>query len=181
MPHARALDRSLSLLFIAALKSNSLDAFKRLYDDYSGALYTRIIKMTNDTALSQDILQDAFLKIWQKIGTYDQEKATLFTWMLSICRHEVLDFYRLRRSAKRLTTAEYIKTVAIHHDNPAPTKLEAGYFLSTLSLKDRAVMELIYFQGFTHAQVSHLLAMPEGTVKTRVRTVLKAWRTRIKA
>ena len=60
---------------VRSLKQNSQKAFEYLYDNYSGSLMGVIIKIIKDTEKSEDILQDAFLKIWRKIGDYDPSKA----------------------------------------------------------------------------------------------------------
>ncbi len=79
---------------VRSLKQNSQKAFEYLYDNYSGSLMGVITKIIKDTEKSEDILQDAFLKIWRKIGDYDPSKGRLFTWMVNIARNTAIDQFR---------------------------------------------------------------------------------------
>ncbi|HET7118740.1 MAG TPA: sigma factor, partial [Hanamia sp.] len=64
---------------VLLLKSGDESAFSYLYDHYSGALNGIIFKIINDTTLSEDILQEAFVKIWNNFSSYDPSKGRLFT------------------------------------------------------------------------------------------------------
>ena len=69
-------------------------AFNYLYDHYSGALYTIINQIVTDKGTASDVMQEVFVNIWKKIGTYDAAKGRLFTWMLNIARNAAIDKVR---------------------------------------------------------------------------------------
>lgn len=162
--------------FIAKLKSKDQIAFNQLYSDYRGTLYTRIKKMTGDKLCAEDILQDAFVKAWTGIERFDHNKASLFTWLVSICRNEVVDQFRTQNSIKRKITGNYIRFMEGHSNYSSENKVDARKFLAGLEHRDRMLMDLIYFHGYSYSQTSELMSMPLGSVKTKVRKLLGKWR-----
>jgi RNA polymerase sigma factor (sigma-70 family) len=79
---------------IKLLRSRDREAFEYFYDRYSAAVYGVILKIVKIEELSEEVLQDAFLKFWDKIGDYDSEKGRLFTWMINITRNMAIDKIR---------------------------------------------------------------------------------------
>ena len=79
---------------IYLLKNRDQPAFSYLYDNYSGALFGIIYKMLEDRELAEDVLQEAFVKIWNNFSNYDSLKGRLFTWMLNITRNLTIDTVR---------------------------------------------------------------------------------------
>ena len=79
---------------VALLKEQNNDAFNYLYDHYSGALFTIINQIVPDKDTASDVLQEVFVNVWRKIGTYDETKGRLFTWMLNIARNAAIDKVR---------------------------------------------------------------------------------------
>lgn len=76
-------------------------AFSYLYDNYSAILNGTIFKMVEDTALTEDILQEAFIKIWNNFASYDPTKGRLFTWMLNLTRNLTIDTLRSKGYRKQ--------------------------------------------------------------------------------
>ena len=76
---------------VALLQRQDKQAFSYLYDNYAGALTNVIFRMVEDMALSEDILQEAFVKIWHNFNQYDQSKGRLFTWMLKLTRNAAIN------------------------------------------------------------------------------------------
>jgi RNA polymerase sigma-70 factor (ECF subfamily) len=79
---------------VQMLKSKSERGFDLLYDKYSGALYSILMKIVRRTDVADDLLQDVFLKIWKYIDGFDPARGTLFTWMLNIARNHAIDYLR---------------------------------------------------------------------------------------
>ena len=159
---------------VALLKKRSQSAFNYLYDNYSGALYGVILSILQDKELSNDVLQEVFIKIWRQIEQYDAEKGRLFTWMVNISRNASIDTlrskgYHSQKQNRELTEDVYSAagTVSTETDRIGLRKLVTG-------LKDdhKVLIELAYFQGYTQDEISKLLNVPLGTVKTRLRSAL---------
>ncbi|WP_306642224.1 RNA polymerase sigma factor [Sanyastnella coralliicola] len=163
--------RELSQL-IFRIQEGDTDAFGELYRDYSATLYGVSLKILGSEDQAEDVLQDAFIKIWKNIKKFNPQKGSIFTWMLNITRNTAID--RLRKS-KNLQKAK-IQTHAENVDYPA--RVRSSQNTDVIGLNDevnklapehRQMIEFIYFRGYTQQEVSDELVIPLGTVKTRVR------------
>ena len=166
---------------VAALRTGSKVAFAQLYDDYAPALFGVLKKMVRDEALAEDLLQDAFVKIWRNIQTYDASKGRLFTWLLNICRNLAID--RLRSAAQQRSniTGDLATAHNIGQNDDQPLALPdlaiVRERISKMRPEQRELMELVYFQGYTHTEAAEALELPLGTAKTRIRSALTELRT----
>lgn len=148
-------------------------AFEKLYDRFSGPLLSIIYRITQDRELSDDLLQDCFIRIWKNLHTYDANKALFFTWSAKIARNTVIDYFRsknFKSKAIQMPEAyEYYKesdtrmTEDKHILHQAVQQLETQY---------RIIIDLVYIWGFTQDEVSKMLKIPLGTVKSRARTAI---------
>jgi len=159
---------------IKGLTDRKQEAFSELYDRYAPTLLGVINKMIKDEDEAQDLLQDTMVKIWKNIHRHDPAKGRLFTWLLNITRNTVIDHLRVhnRNPTGRLDwTAEATLTGSV-----TPQTSYVGFsdtVTSSLSPKYWQVVDLIYFQGYSHQDAAEVLALPLGTVKTRVRLALQ--------
>jgi RNA polymerase sigma-70 factor (ECF subfamily) len=163
---------------IASLRHKDEQAFSYLYDHYSGALYGVICQIVENTELGNDVLQEAFINIWRHIESYDETKGRLFTWMFNIARNAAID--KIRSKGNKQTQRQ----VAIPNNDSLPLSVsprldDFGLKKIILKLKDeqRQLIDLSYFQGFTHEQIAKALDIPLGTVKTRIRSALTQLRS----
>ncbi len=169
---------------VSGLKERDKQAFEYLYDNYSKALYNIVLQIVNDAEISNDLLQEVFVSIWRKIDTYDVSKGRLFTWMLSIARNAALDTLRSKsfknsRQSQSLTDqhesgGNHIKT-EINIDN-----IGLSGVVNKLEQQHRVLIDLAYFKGYTHEEISKIESIPLGTVKTRIRKALLALREQLK-
>jgi RNA polymerase sigma factor (sigma-70 family) len=157
---------------VSALRQKDNQAFSYLYENYSGALYGVIKQIVADAELSNDVMQETFVNIWRRIDTYDEARGRLFTWMLNIARNAAIDKTR----SKGFQQGQ--KQVALDGDIIQPSVRpgidDFGLKKLILKLKDeqRLLIDLSYFQGYTHEQIATALHIPLGTVKTRIRSAL---------
>jgi RNA polymerase sigma factor (sigma-70 family) len=159
---------------VQLLKQRSQNAYSYLYDNYSGALYAVIVNVVADNELANDVLQEVFIKIWKQIETYDESKGKLFTWMLNIARNASIDTLRSKsfnnnRQNKELTENDYS---AAGVEQTVVDKIGLRKIVHQLKEEYRVLIELSYFQGFTQDEISRMIDVPLGTVKTRMRTAL---------
>jgi RNA polymerase sigma-70 factor (ECF subfamily) len=93
-----------------------------LYDKYSGALFNIILRIVNSNEVAEDVLQESFIKIWKNIYSYDDSKATIFTWMLNISKNTALDALRKANSRPSIQTdtdniyVDSLRTVQMNTD-----------------------------------------------------------------
>ena len=168
---------------VGLLKEQNNDAFNYLYDHYSGALFTIINQIVSDKDTASDVLQEVFVNIWRKISTYDETKGRLFTWMLNIARNAAIDKVRSRGYRDNQRTqpiAEGENAGMVRSSNPAVNDVGLKKVLTNLNEEYRKLIDLSYFQGFTHEEIAKMLGIPLGTVKTRIRTAISQLRTMIR-
>lgn len=165
---------------ITLMQTGDQSAFEYLYDHYSGALNAVIFKLVNDQHLAEDILQEAFVKIWNNFSSYDASKGRLFTWMLNITRNLTIDTMRSKSYKKQSKIQETESVVRYTSNNiDENNKFDAlGIRQQTMQLKEdqKQVIDLAYFEGFTQEEISEKLGIPLGTVKTRMRTAISVLR-----
>lgn len=164
---------------VALLQQRNEKVFSYLYDNYSGALYGIVNSIITDREIANDVLQNVFVNIWRKIESYDANKGRLFTWMLNIARNAAIDELRskgYRDSQKNQPLGENVD-VAGAVTNPAVNDVGLKKILAKLKGELRVLVDMSYFQGFTHEEISKVLNIPLGTVKTRIRSALIQLRT----
>ncbi len=161
---------------VLSLKQKDEAAFSYLYDNYGAALNGVIFKMVNDITLAEDILQEAFLKIWSNIGNYDDSKGKLYTWMRTITHNLTLDTLKSNQHKfqSKVLGDEYV-VANLSVTNNVFSKMNSADFrkkLSTLDSKQRTIIDMSYFQGYTQEEIAQELEMPLGTVKTKIRSAI---------
>jgi RNA polymerase sigma-70 factor (ECF subfamily) len=167
---------------VVLLNEQNNDAFNYLYDNYSGALFTIINQIVPDRDTAGDVLQEVFINIWKKISTYDASKGRLFTWMLNIARNAAIDKIRSKGYRDNKLNQPIVETEnsgMSMSSNPTVSDVGLKKVLTTLSEESRKLIDLSYFQGFTHEEIAKMLGIPLGTVKTRIRTAIIQLRTMI--
>ncbi len=161
---------------VFALQQQDKPAFSYLYDNYSGALFGLVYKMVNDKELAEDILQEAFVKIWNNFANYDSVKGRLFTWMINLTRNLTIDTLRSKGYKKQSKIHSDDKSVNNFSDSSNPAeKYDAMGIRKQLTLlknDQKQIIDLAYFGGFTQDEISKQLGVPLGTVKTRMRAAI---------
>jgi RNA polymerase sigma-70 factor (ECF subfamily) len=156
-------------LFLEGLVNHSPKAYNELYDRYADALFGIIQRMVNHQDIAQDLLQETFIKVWTNVHRYDPAKGRLFTWLAQVARNTALDYLR---SPQNDNSVEFqLQMGDITFTNVTLIGLKETVF-SVLSPQYQQIIDLIYFQGYTHPEVANRLSLPLGTVKTRVRIAL---------
>jgi RNA polymerase sigma-70 factor (ECF subfamily) len=159
---------------IDLLKLRQQTAFSYLYDNYAPSLYGIIVSIVPDSELANDVLQEVFVKIWKQVSTYDASKGRLFTWMMNIARNASIDMLRSKNYQRSKQNRELTETVYEKGGSTSTNVEQIGLRKLVNSLKEdyRILLELAYFEGLTQDEISKMLNMPLGTVKTRLRTAL---------
>jgi RNA polymerase sigma-70 factor (ECF subfamily) len=164
---------------ISLVEATDADAFATLYDRHSRAAFSLAYRMMGDREASEDLAQDAFLKVWRNASSYRAERGSVRTWILSIVHNRGID--QLRSHASRRRTQDRIEASA-PRSQPSEAFAETWRnsqrdqvreALSTLPPEQLKILELSYFSGYTHVEISELLRLPLGTVKGRMRLGLK--------
>ena len=160
-------------------------SFSYLYDNYSGALLGVISAIVADHEIARDVLQEVFVNIWRKIGSYDSAKGRLFTWMMNVARNAAIDKIRSKGyqdSLKNQSIPDNADSAVISRSATLPQVTDTGLknVLAKLKEEHRVLIDMSYYQGYTHDEIAKILDIPLGTVKTRIRSALTHLRTMIK-
>jgi len=154
-------------------------ALAELYDRYGRLAYSLIVRVVRDGALAEDLVQETFLRVWNRAQGFDAQRGALGPWLLAVARNRAIDY--LRSAVGRERNAIELEEV----DHPALyTDMERDILASDkarvvraaiekLAPKQREVIELAYFEGLTQTEMAERMGQPLGTVKTWVRAALR--------
>ncbi|MGQ0737842.1 MAG: RNA polymerase sigma factor [Bacteroidota bacterium] len=167
---------------VAMLQQRDGQAFSYLYDNYSGALFGIVNAIVTDREAANDVLQNVFVNIWKKIESYDAAKGRLFTWMLNIARNAAIDEVRSKSHQNAQKNQPIGENMELAGAVTGPSVDDVGLkrVLGKLKEEWRVLIDLSYFQGFTHEEIAKILSIPLGTVKTRIRSALMQLRIMIR-
>ncbi|MBS1495760.1 MAG: sigma-70 family RNA polymerase sigma factor [Bacteroidetes bacterium] len=161
---------------ILLLKKQDTSAFSYLYDNYSAAIFGVITRMVEEHHLAEDILQEAFVKIWNNFNQYDSSKGRLFTWMINLTRNLTIDTLRSKGFKKQQKISQDEKSVINYQDGGFNTAkfdtIGLRKQLAILKPEQQIVIELAYFNGYTQEEIAKEIGIPIGTVKTRIRSAI---------
>ncbi|GAB2610069.1 sigma-70 family RNA polymerase sigma factor [Emticicia sediminis] len=166
---------------VSLLKNKDQKGFNILYNNYSGALFGVINKIVQSDDDANDLLQDTFLKIWRNIDNYDSSKGSIFTWMMNIARNLSIDRVRsadFRDSSQNISMEQNIiyQVDSEHQTVMDVDSIGLRKVVDNLKPEYRQLIELVYYQGYTQAEVSEEYGIPLGTVKTRIKAAVGSLR-----
>ena len=128
------------------MQQKDQQAFSYLYDNYAAALNAVVYRMVDNKELSEDILQEAFVKIWNNFTSYDKTKGRLFTWMLNLTRNLTIDTLRSKGYKKQTKISSDENSVSNLQDRNSTIEkfdsLGLGKQLSTLKADQRQIIEM---------------------------------------
>lgn len=165
---------------VLLLQRQDQQAFAYLYDNYAPALNGVIFRLVEDKSLSEDILQEAFVKIWNNFSSYDKTKGRLFTWMMNLTRNLTIDTLRSKGYKKQTKISSDENSVDYLQDTSSGVErfdaMGIRKQLANLKADQRLVIDLAYFNGLTQDEIAKEIGIPLGTVKTRMRTAISELR-----
>ena len=166
--------------------AGEIGGLETLYDRYHAMAYALALRITTETGLAEDVVQDSFLGVWRNAGRYAGLKGSVRGWLLAIVRHRAIDALRRRRTGVSLgDDSDSIVPLALTIPDPWPEvagRLEAEQVrraLTSLPPAQREVIELAYFDGLTQREIAARTRAPLGTVKSRMRLGLVSLRQQL--
>ena len=152
-----------------------------LYDNYSTALYGVVGRIIQKEEVAEEVLQDVFLKIWDKIDNYDPAKGRLFTWMLNLTRNLAIDKTRSKEITKEGKTRgidNLVNTIDRRESvEQGVESIGVKNILTGLPEEQKFVVDYLYFKGYSQSELAEEFNIPLGTVKTRLRLAMKQLRS----
>lgn len=165
---------------IIDMQGGSEVAFSRLYDLYSKNIYSVIYVILKEESLSEEVLQDVFIKVWKNAHSYSVEKGRFYTWLLNIARNTAIDRTRsksFKNSTKNLNTDNFVTILAGHDQLRERTDaIGIGKLVDQLKPLCIKLIDFLYFKGYTQQEAAEAMETPLGTIKTRARNCINELR-----
>ncbi len=171
---------------LEALRNRDVAAFESFYDSVAPRAYGLAIKVLHDPQLAADVVQEAFLWLWQHAEQLDERRGTATALLLTVVRRRAVDVLRARANGKERRWDEDVELPA-----PDPRALDVlvsreaseriRRALEELPPDQRVVLELAYFRGYTGPEIARSLHVPIGTVRSRLRLALMKVRAALEA
>lgn len=138
------------------------------------------MRIVQKQEVAEEILQDVFLRIWERFDSYDERKGRLFTWIVNIARNQSIDKIRSKEINKEKKTSGIDYSVSrIEQTEKVEQHTEDIGIKDSLKClpEDQCfIVEYLYFRGYTQQEVSKEFNIPLGTVKTRLRLAMQKLR-----
>lgn len=157
------------------IRAGDSGALAALYDRYSRLVYGVALRVLRDEGAAEDVLQEVFLRLWQKPESFDSARGGLAPWLAVVARNRAID--RLRKQPREDELAETIESpdlniedVAVRSDLVARMKAMA----QQLPREQWTALSMAYFDGLTHVEIAARTGEPLGTIKSRIRSAVAA-------
>ncbi len=172
---------------IEKLRARDADAIAIAYDRYGRTAYSLFVRVTRDQSAAEDLVQELFLRVWNKGREFNPDKGTLGVWILSIARNIAIDHVRSAqaRFQTKLRPIEQTDQLSFSYKPKEPESIidsarAVKMAFSELTSNQRRVLEMAYFEGFSQSEIAAQLQEPLGTVKSWMRSALGRLRTAVK-
>ena len=172
---------------VQRLQRRDPQALGELYDRYGRVVFSLIVRIVRDGATAEDLVQETFLRVWNRVQGFDAERGAIAPWLLAVARNRAIDYLRSVAGRER-NALEFDETdhpalyVDMEHDILTSDKARViKGAIEKLNANQRQVIELAYFEGLSQTEMAERMGQPLGTVKTWVRTALKNLRDELAA
>ncbi|HEY4059557.1 MAG TPA: sigma-70 family RNA polymerase sigma factor [Kofleriaceae bacterium] len=172
-------DAELDAALVARMAAGDQKALSELYDRHSGILLGLAIRIVRERRDAEDLLHDVFLEAWRSAKDFDPKRGRVRTWLAIRMRSRALD---LKKSARVSRNAGDAGLETMVDDKPAssPDHNAVRAALLALGPEQRKVLELAYFEGLSCSEIAERVAIPVGTVKSRIAAGLDRLRSQMK-
>ena len=179
------LDKDIELL--RCISEGDRYAFSCFYDNYSRLLFAIAFRILNDQKEAEDVLQEVFLQIWDKAGSYKPELGKPSSWAVTLTRNKAIDYIRAGQRRSRLLELASTEMLVRQPGAAAANESVRGRdgtelitsAVSELPADQRRAIELAFFTGLTQHEISETLQEPLGTIKARIRRGMMKLRGRL--
>lgn len=165
------------------LRFSDPGALEVAYDRYGGLAYGLSLRIVTDPADAEEVVQEVFLRVWRNPTSYDPERGSFRTWLLTMVRNRSIDKLRARqRRPASNELPDHLEDTSLHADpwQTLALGLERDAVrraMDTLPKEQREAIDLAFMGGYTHTEIAERLGLPLGTVKGRLRLGLEKLHT----
>jgi len=165
---------------LQAIARKDQSALGRLYDLYKRLLFSLCISILKDREEAEELLQEIFVQVWQKAPTYDPQKGSPYSWLVSMTRNKAIDRIRSKRwKQQQITDYETDNEIfsLIPADGATPLHATVAQQRSSMIQQtlhkipdeQRSILNYAYFEGYSQTEIADKTGLPLGTVKSRMR------------
>lgn len=169
-------DAAFDAELVAAIARGDRDALATLYDRHSGVLMGLALRIVRDRREAEDLLHDVFLEAWRSAKDFDPKRGRVRTWLAIRMRSRALDLQKSARVSRNAGDAG-LDTVVDEGERSSPDHNRVRAALAELGPDQRKVLELAYFDGLSCTEIAKRIAIPVGTVKSRLAAGLERLRS----
>ncbi len=157
-------------------------AMASLFDRYSKVVYSVALRVLRDPSSAEDVLQEIFMQIWRNPDGFIATRGSLGGWLAVVSRNRSIDMLRRKRPSEQVDDMELASPYNLADEAERNSMMEkARSAIHLLPMEQRKTLEMAFFDGLTHSEISEMTGDPIGTVKTRIRSALTALRKAFKA
>jgi len=160
---------------LAATARGDLECFHRFYLRHAGRVIAYAHRLCGDRPLAEDVGQEVFIAVWTRAGTYQPDRGGVDPWLYTLTRNKLVDLWRRsgrNRESEELDELRLPQRVKESGD----LRITLRQALARLNPDQRRAIELAYFRGLTYEETASRLALPLGTLKSRIRLGLRTMR-----
>jgi RNA polymerase sigma-70 factor (ECF subfamily) len=172
---------------VTAMSHRDQSALGKLYDATSAQVLAIAERVLGSRQDAEEVVLDVYMKAWRNAATYDPQRGTPMAWLILMTRSAAIDRLRQRAARPDLRGGAALPETAAPGPDPEQSVGDAERrrricgALAALPAEQREAVELAFYSGFTHAELSARLGQPLGTIKTRIRLGLARMRTVLEA
>jgi RNA polymerase sigma-70 factor (ECF subfamily) len=163
---------------VARMARGDRDALSELYARHSALLLGVAMRIVRERREAEDLLHDVFLEAWRAAKDFDPKRGRVRTWLTIRMRSRALDLQKSARVSRNAGDAG-LELVADEGEHASPDHARVRAALAELSPEQRKVLELAYFEGLSCSEIATRVAIPIGTVKSRLAAGMERLRTRL--
>jgi len=172
-------DAAEEMRLVARVRAGDQQALAELYDRYSSVVYAVALRVLQDAAAAEDVLQDIFLRLWRNPDAFDASRGSLAAWLAVIARHRSIDRLRQRRPETDIEKCVITSSADLRDQTERSLVIEkVRSALGEMNPDQRKALEMAFFQGLTHVEIAEKTGEPLGTIKTRIRSALRQLRAK---
>jgi len=153
------------------------DAFREFYDRHAPQVLAYVRSLGRSRDASEDVVQEVFLAVWRKAGTYRPERGDVAGWLYTMTRNKVVDLWRKLPTGSDQSPELSLATLSERPEAESRVvSISLRKAMADLKLEQRQALELAYFGGLTYEETAERLKLPVGTLKSRIRAGLALMR-----
>ena len=174
---------------LQAISGGDAKALSEFYDRHSRLIYGSLLRLLGDTDDAEDILQEVFIQVWRKASTYKEDLGSPKNWLVRIAHNRGINLIRSRRQRGKnaeisiadeetgaAISSELIDDTLLSQTISAERMQMIGIAMRDLPKDQSLLLDMAFFQGYSHSEISEYLKLPLGTVKTKIRNGLLSLR-----